>query len=458
MIRSGKTAADAPGALGSSEDVSAKTEARLPRPEVVVGLLGSSTSRRPGPSRVAALMVALAALGCSNAPHQSSPHAAAVASRPAVAPVRVVNHTYVIPRAGTAGRPGALSAASDLGPDRLIADADRWTLLYHSSNLAGRDVVVSGALLIPRGRSPARGWPVVSWGHGTTGLADRCAPSQQENLFYDEYAQEARSFIHAGYAVVATDYPGLGTPGVHTYLIGVDEGNAMADIVTAAQHIVPNLAGDWFAVGHSQGGQAVLFASRAAHNDRRLHLRATVAIAPASHLDVILPAVLSGNDPYDLSYALYSLIGLSGVDRSVHVSALVAPAGRARLPLITDKECLDQTDAAFNSVTPQDVFRISADESRRLNAKLGVAANPDNARVEGPVLVIQGAEDQDVPAGITAAMVQHLRHLHSDITERVYPKLNHDGVLGPSSCDVLAWLTRHGGPAMRACRPQPSAP
>ncbi len=398
---------------------------------------------------VAAFVVVVA--GCASASHAGP--------RPfSIATVRVVNHTYVVPDPAKAGRPGELAAASDRGPGRLTANAERWTLLYHSSNSVGRDVVVSGALLVPRGTPPAGGWPVVSWGHGTTGLADRCAPSQRENLFYNEYAQEARSFLNAGYAVVATDYPGLGTPGVHTYLIGVDEGNAMVDIVTAARRAVPHLSTQWFAVGHSQGGQAVLFASRAAHRDRRLRLRGTVAIAPASHLDIILPAVLSGNDPSDLSYALYSLIGLSAVDPSVDLSALVARAGLARLPLITEGECLDQTDAAFKAVTPRDVFRISAHETTRLSAKLGSAANPDNTPVIGPVLVVQGADDGDVPAPITTAMVQHLHRLGSDISERLYPGLNHDGVLGPSSCDVLAWLARHGGPRVRACRSQPSAP
>ena len=388
-------------------------------------------------------------MGCSSAGRGDQP-------KVSIPGVRIVDHTYVVPQPLELGRPGDLIAASDNGSDPLIDDAERWTLLYHSSNLAGRDIPVSGALFVPRGVPPAGGWPVISWGHGTTGIADRCAPSQTPNLFYNEYAQEVRAFVHAGYAVAATDYPGLGTPGVHTYLIGVDEGNAMADIVTAARHLDPRLSTTWFAVGHSQGGQAALFATRAATRDPALHLGGSVAIAPASGLNLILPAVLSGNDPADLSYSMYALIGLSAADPSVVLSQLLGPAGQARLPLITERECLTETDAAFKGVVPADILRIAPNQLEALNAMLGADDNPDNAPVNGPVLVIQGAADQDVPAAITGALVQHLRAQGSDVTEQLYPDLDHDGVLGPSACDLLTWLSRHGGPPLGSCQPQPT--
>ena len=44
-------------------------------------------------------------------------------------------------------------------------------------------------------------------------------------------------WVKAGYAVVRTDYQGLGTPGVHGYLIGKDEGRSVLDIVRAARKV-----------------------------------------------------------------------------------------------------------------------------------------------------------------------------------------------------------------------------
>lgn len=347
---------------------------------------------------------------------------------------------------------------SDLGADAHVGGADRRVVIYHSTSVSGRDIAVSGVVFVPPGRAPRGGWPVVSWAHGTTGMADKCAPSERPNLYYNEYAQVARTFVAAGYVVAATDYPGLGTPGLHSYLVGVDEGNSVVDIVTAAHHLVAGLAPTWFAVGHSQGGQAVLFASRAATRATALRLAGVIAIAPASHLDLILPAVLSGGDPYDLSYAVYSIIGLSAVDPGVALPDLLGPAGRQRVPLILDQACLEEADAAFNGITPSRILRVSPQQETQLSAELARDDNPDNGATVGPVLIIQGSTDQDVPPVITQLMVQHLQKLGADITERVSPGRNHDEVVGPSLCDQLAWMARRGGLPAAPCTPRPSEP
>lgn len=394
-------------------------------------------------------LVALVLAGCTPA----TPAAAPRRGVPSVPAVAISGYTYHVPDPLPPGPPGRLLAASDLGPDPEIAGAERWELLYHSTDVDGQDIAVSGALFVPPGPPPPGGWPVVSWGHGTTGMADRCAPSETANQYYDEYAQEVASFVRAGYAVAATDYPGLGTPGLHSYLIGVDEGNSMVDVVTASHTVDPGLSPDWFAVGHSQGGQAVLFATRAAGRAPSLHLLASVAVAPASGLSVILPAVLYLGDTSDLSYGVYSLIGLSAVDPSVDLDRLLGPAGRVRLPLILVSGCLADSDASFTGVTPSQIFDLTGAQVRSLSASLSAYGDPDLAPVDGPVLVVQGSTDQDVPPEATAQVVAHLQALGSDVTEKVYPGLDHDQVLGPSICAQLGWLADHGGRPLGHCVP-----
>ena len=51
-------------------------------------------------------------------------------------------------------------------------------VMYRSTSAKGEPVAVSGVVSVPEGEPPAGGWPVISWGHGTTGTADRCAPSR----------------------------------------------------------------------------------------------------------------------------------------------------------------------------------------------------------------------------------------------------------------------------------------
>jgi pimeloyl-ACP methyl ester carboxylesterase len=361
-----------------------------------------------------------------------------------------VGDTYQVPDPLPSAAPGTLVALTRTGPDPAVDAGERWVFVYHSTNVRGRDVAVSGQLVVPRGRPPAGGWPVVSWAHGTSGIADRCTPSQHD--FWDrENAQEVRTFVDAGYAVAATDYPGLGTPGTHSYLVGADEGNAVVDVVQAAHHVVPALSPTWFAVGHSQGGQAVLFATRSARRAPALHLAATVSMAPASSLNAILPAVISLGDLSDQAYAIYSLVGLTTFDPTVDLSRLLRPAALARLPIVLRTGCIDQADAAFRQVPTKDLFQISPAELDRLDAELEHYDEPDTQPIVGPVLVVQGLDDGDVPAGATAALVARFGQLGSPVVEHTYPGLDHDGIVGPSECVQLAWLAAHGGRPLGAC-------
>ncbi|GAA1905170.1 alpha/beta hydrolase family protein [Streptantibioticus ferralitis] len=402
-----------------------------------------------------AAALAVAAGGCSSGASTPAPGATRSSGHPSAATpdVRVTDHTYQVPRPLPPGAPGALIAATDHGPDRLVGSARRWTVLYHSVNAHHADVPVSGTVLVPQGTPPPGGWPVVSWGHGTTGVADSCAPSQTPNLGFNEYAQELRAFVRAGYAVAASDYPGLGTPGMHTYLVGADEGNAVVDIVTAARQLAPTLAPTWFAVGHSQGGQAALFAANAAHRSAGLHLGGTVAIAPASHLESMLPGVIASHQSSELSFALYSLAGLSATDPSVNLRSLLG-ASAARTAARVLAQCLKAGYTTLSDVTTEQTLPLSGEQLRRVGSEMGAYGDPDRTAIHGPVLVIQGGADQDVPPQWTSAVVHNLRSLGSPaVVERTYPGLDHDQVLGQSVCDLLTFLGSHGGRSAANCAP-----
>src|SRR3954465_10856018 len=122
------------------------------------------------------------------------------------------------------------------GPAVLKSAKSNTLLLYTSTGIAGKTVGVSGDVAVPNGKAPKGGWPVITWAHGTVGIADACAPSRigtQKN--YD--SPLLNSWLKAGYAVVRTDYEGLGTPGPHPYLIGDSEGRSTLDMVNAARKL-----------------------------------------------------------------------------------------------------------------------------------------------------------------------------------------------------------------------------
>lgn len=133
-----------------------------------------------------------------------------------------------------------------------------WKIHYRSTTADGAPNVVSGTVIVPQdGRTGPR--PLITYAVGTVGLGDSCAPSN--NLPYGT-AMEAnliQQLTLRGWAVVVTDYEGLGTPGVHTYTVGPSAGHAVLDAARAAQRLPEaglSATGPVGIMGYSQGGQA----------------------------------------------------------------------------------------------------------------------------------------------------------------------------------------------------------
>lgn len=165
-----------------------------------------------------------------------------------------------------AARPGDIvsSAPSAFHPlPGQPTNTKAWKIRYNSTTADGAPNVVSGTVIVPQdGRTGPR--PLITYAVGTVGMGDSCAPSN--NLPYGT-AMEAnliQQYTLRGWAVVVTDYEGLGTPGVHTYTVGPSAGHAMLDAARAATRLPEaGLPADTPVgiVGYSQGGQASSWAA-----------------------------------------------------------------------------------------------------------------------------------------------------------------------------------------------------
>ena len=184
-----------------------------------------------------------------------------------------------------AGPPGSIIRAEvmDIG----TPGASTFRILYRSVAPDGRPIAVSGVVIRPAGRNPPEGRPVVAWAHPTTGVARKCAPSLIPNVLTD--IPGLLDILHRGWVIAATDYPGLGTAGIHPYLVGVSEAHAVLDSVRAARAIAEVGAGDRFVVwGHSQGGHAALWTGELARDYApELKLLGVAAAAPATELGAL---------------------------------------------------------------------------------------------------------------------------------------------------------------------------
>jgi plasmid stabilization system protein ParE len=352
---------------------------------------------------------------------------------------------YVVPTGLPGAPPGTLISKRDAPSQAHLLGAQRaWQVLYHSTNLVGRDIAVSGLVVVPKGQPPAGGWRLAAWAHGTSGLADQCAPSIAKDLGNDSSAvREVRALLAENLAVVASDYPGLGTPGVHTYLIGQADARAVIDSVAAAHSLLRGqLADSWITVGHSEGGQTVLFVAQVADQRApRWKFLGTVALAPASQLNLLVPFAEAGKDPVEQAYLIYALEGLSTVDPSVKLAGLLTPQAKAILP-DTTTGCIDDITNDLARHPVDHLLAANAATKDRLAADLGRFDNPDQARAAEPILITQGDVDSDVPEAGTNALVTKLCALGDRVDYRTYPGLDHNNLVAGSQAVITGWIAQ----------------
>ena len=155
------------------------------------------------------------------------------------------------------GKPGKLLRTEPLPAANALANAaSNVRILYSSTDgLSGRGrVVVSGALFLPKGEAPKGGWPLLAWAHGTVGVADVCAPSfagrSPRDVTYLNF------WLSQGYAIVASDYQGLGVAGPHPYLATRPAAYSVLDSIRAVQHGDYPVSKKVVLIGQSQGGGA----------------------------------------------------------------------------------------------------------------------------------------------------------------------------------------------------------
>ncbi|HET8620702.1 MAG TPA: lipase family protein [Acidimicrobiales bacterium] len=333
-----------------------------------------------------------------------------------------------------------------------LGGAAVWRVMYLSEDVAGEPIAVTGVVGIPAGDAPRGGRPVVSLAHGTTGVADECAPSKQPE---GGGMALLRPFLDAGYLVAQTDYEGLGTPGRHPYLVGESEGRGVLDAARAAASLPEAEPGEQLAIfGYSQGGHGALWAGQLAPEwVPELDLVGTVAGAPATELPLIFAA--GGRLP--IAGFLYMIIaGFGDAYPDAPLSAVLTPAGEAELPAVDDG-CTRDVIGHFAGMDSSALL-VPGGAGREPWASLAADNNPGNVRTDEPVLILHSAADEVVPAGLSASLFERMCGLGQVVERRVYENGHGHGAAAPGAvADGLAWIEQRfaGEAAISTC---PAAP
>jgi Secretory lipase len=316
-----------------------------------------------------------------------------------------------------------------------VGGATAWRIMYVSESLEREPIVVTGTALVPPGEPPSAGRPLLTIAHGTSGIADECAPSKHPAA---TELSLMGPFVDAGYLVVLSDYEGLGTPGRHPYLVGESEGRGVLDAALAARELPDAGAGDQLSIfGYSQGGHGALFAGQlAADWAPDYELVGTVAGAPATELPIIFGA--AGSLP--IAGFLYMIIaGFAEAYPVADPSLVLTPAGEAELPQV-DRGCVSDVIRHFAGTPNAELLKPGLANVQPW-ADLEVANDPGRVVTDSPILIVHSAADDVVPAALSQVLVQRMCREGQVVERRVYDKgQSHVQAVPDAVSDAFEWL------------------
>lgn len=322
---------------------------------------------------------------------------------------------------------------SDVNTDLDDASASKTLMTYKMLGVDGTEVDATTLVFTPKTVAPANGWPIVVWAHGTTGVADKCAPSA---LGLGQTAELIEELLDEGYVVVAPNYEGLGSAGNHPFLNLKSEAFSITDAVVAARKYLKgqlgkNVSDQWVSIGHSQGGHAVLGAAQYASR-AQLNYKGTVAIAPASNLAFILTAGEAQASAMPLAqqiptlaqldtYTALIVAGMQGHKNSVtynevfkNDTAVIAPIAEQECSSTVGLKLADGMGAyaagpGLGSLSGYGRTQSGFMTLPVINTFLQTGSQPGLAALKQKVFIYQGKADTTVPYQATDILVQSMK-------------------------------------------------
>jgi hypothetical protein len=327
-----------------------------------------------------------------------------------------------------------------------VEGVDWYRIMYLSESVAGEPIVVTGVVTVPVGEPPTGGWPLVTHAHGSTGIADACAPSlslEGDRLNALEIALLSGWAPARRIAVASTDYEGLGGPGRHPFLVGESEGRSVLDAALAARQLPGVEIGPTTAIaGYSQGGHAALWANQLAPDwTPSLDIVGTMAGAPASELAELMAE--SRGEAAD-GLRVLTVGGLAAADPTLDPAEILTPAGLGVLAQLDAGCTIEPQDGAAPALLKAPL------EQTEPWAGLLEENTPGAVARATPILIIHSQADLNVPIENSASLLTRLCDAGQTVERRVLAEGDHVAAAIPSYEQALDWfeaLARGTAPA-----------
>lgn len=349
---------------------------------------------------------------------------------------------------GPIGAPGTLLQKTPLDPTVSLPQADSaYRVLYATTDVHGKPAVSTGAIFLPKRPAPKGGHPVIAWAHGTTGLGDDCTPSALPRSDRDQAYLD--HWLSRGYAIVATDYAGLGTPGLMSYLSSKVAAHSIVDSVKAASHAGLPLSKRWAIVGQSQGAGAALNGARwatALSKGSGLDYRGVVATGTPANIEHIVWQAGPGFPPVALPtglnvYASYIWAGFADARPDLKPMSILTAEGR-RIVKQAQVRCYPEMRIAVDGAKVRDWFAEPVTSIPGVQRALVEYMSTPYSGYDRPIFLGQGLKDMDVPAPSALSLYAQMRAAGQPVDLHVYPTQDHSGTVLASMKDSTPFLAR----------------
>jgi Secretory lipase len=352
--------------------------------------------------------------------------------------------------------PGSLLSARTMPGLAKLSAADNMRaarVVYRStSGDTGSSTVVSGSVFTPAGDAPSGGWPVVAYGHGTTGIDEPCAPSLSDSLL--GMADTIAAITGKGFAVAFPDYQGLGTNGVHPYTDARTAGLNLIDAVRALRHTFPNVSDRWVALGGSQGGGAAWSADEQASSYApELKLLGAVAISPAADVTGLVDKAQAGTLTADQRPALQLVVeSLARLHQDLNRDDYRHGAAAKYWDVLSScsEAKRSERDQAAHALGPIDLAPGTPAAADRLRQSLHRWALPQQ-RLSAPLYVWYGGADTYIDADWTSAAIRRACDLGGTVAWRYEANKGHGET---DLTEEVQWIADRfaGRPVTNDCR------
>jgi hypothetical protein len=349
---------------------------------------------------------------------------------------------YDTPDPFPSGQPGELIRSEPFYDYLLPYTISAVRILYHSRSPQDKNVAASAVVLLPRGTGPPGGWPIIAWAHDLTGPARQCAPSLLKTL---NEGPLLSMYVGLGYAVVASDYAGLGTNFPYAVLDVPSNAQDVINSVAAARTALPQLGSQWLVAGYAHGSRVAVGVAEALPKNSTKEFLGAIGILgvadPWEFFEHLAPAP---------SYPMLIFLaqGIKNQYAEFRVEDMLTEKGIALYEYVGDS-CEATSGEAPNS---NELLKAGWRNNSFIKAFFSRNALGRKPAFS-PLLLISGETDGDVPSSLTAALVSRLCQQKDPVLLLNYPGLSPSAVLGNSVGEQVSWIRARfsGQPAPSNC-------